>query len=213
MRALIVVDVQNDFLPGGALAVPRGDEIVPLVNQLMKHFKWIVATQDWHPPGHLSFASSHYGKSAGDVIDLFGVTQVLWPDHCVQESCGAEFAKTLHSNKFSQVIQKGTRREIDSYSGFFDQLKQSDTGLAAWLRSQGVEQCYIVGLATDYCVKFTAIDAQELGFATFVITDACRAVNLQAADEKQALEEMNQAGIQLIRADSILTLKRSTNNY
>ncbi len=205
MKALILVDLQNDFLPGGALAVPGGDEILPVVNKLACVFPYVVATQDWHPPGHKSFASSHNGKSIGDCIELEGVQQILWPDHCIQHTMGADFAPGLSTKDFDQVIQKGTQLEIDSYSGFYDQLKRSKTGLESWLKSKSINHCFIVGLATDYCVKFTALDAVGLGFETTVVTDACRAVNLNPDDEQHAWLEMKQAGVELTQSDNVLS--------
>jgi len=204
MKALIVVDIQHDFLPGGALAVSEGDEIIPLVNELMDKFDLIVATQDWHPAGHGSFASNHQGKKPGDMIVLNGLDQILWPDHCIQESHGAKFSKVLDFDRFNKVFQKGTDKGIDSYSGFFDNGKMKDTGMNQYLREHGVDEVFVVGLATDYCVKFTAIDAAELKFTTHVIADATRAVNLQPGDFARALKEMQQKGINIIDAEELL---------
>ncbi len=198
MKALLLVDIQNDFLPGGALEVPSGDAVVPLVNELLPLFSQVVATQDWHPAQHLSFASNHAGAKIGDVIDLNGLAQVLWPDHCVQHSKGAAFSHDLNVDAIRMVFQKGTDINIDSYSGFFDNGHTKDTGLGDYLHSQGVTEVYIVGLATDYCVKFTALDAVKLGFDTTVITDATRAVNLHPQDGEIALKDMQQAGVRLI---------------
>ena len=204
MKALIVVDIQHDFLPGGALAVSEGDEIIPLVNELMDKFDLIVATQDWHPAGHGSFASNHQGKKPGDMIVLNGLDQILWPDHCIQKSHGAKFSKVLDFDRFNKVFQKGTDKGIDSYSGFFDNGKMKDTGMNQYLREHGVDEVFVVGLATDYCVKFTAIDAAELKFTTHVIADATRAVNLQPGDFARALKEMQQKGINIIDAEELL---------
>ena len=198
MKALILVDIQNDFLPGGALEVPSGDAIVPLVNELLPLFNQVVATQDWHPAQHLSFASNHSDVKIGDVIDLNGLDQILWPDHCVQHSKGAAFSDDLNVDAIQMVFQKGTDINIDSYSGFFDNGHTKDTGLGAYLHSQGITEVFIVGLATDYCVKFTALDAVKLGFDTTVITDATRAVNLHPQDSENALKEMQQAGVHLV---------------
>lgn len=201
--SLILVDIQNGFCPGGALAVPEGDAIVPIVNQLLDQFECNVATQDWHPAGHASFASTH-GKEVGEVISLGGVEQYLWPDHCVQETHGAEFHSALDIDKFTKVIQKGTNINIDSYSAFFDNAKLQQTGLYGYLQQQGVKTVYIAGLATDYCVKFTAFDAADLGFNVHVITDACRGVNISPGDIDQAYAEMARRGIKLIESADLL---------
>ena len=203
MKALIVVDIQNDFMPGGALAVNDGDHIVPIVNALMKQFELIIATQDWHPLEHKSFASNHAAKSPGDLILLSGLNQVLWPDHCVQYSSGAEFSKELEVTRFNKIFQKGTDIHIDSYSGFFDNGKKKATGLDDFLKVDGIHEVFIVGLATDYCVKFTALDAAELGYKTNVIADATKAVNLQKGDFERSLEEMRSNGIYVIQSNEI----------
>jgi len=199
MRALILVDIQNDFLPGGGLAVPHGDEVVPVANSLLAQYDLVVATQDWHPADHLSFASQHAGKDAGDVIDLDGVPQVLWPDHCVQGSPGAGFASALNVEEIDRVVRKGTGRRIDSYSGFFDSNRRQETGLTRFLRDRQVTGVDIVGLATDYCVKATALDACEQGFKTRVFLDGVRGVNLQPGDVDLALEEMKSQGVELVK--------------
>lgn len=204
MKALIIVDIQNDFLPGGALEVQEGDQIIPIVNGLVPQFPLVVATQDWHPANHGSFASNHPGKNPGEFIELHGLQQVLWPDHCIQNSKGAEFSPDLHSDKIRKIFKKGTDPKIDSYSGFYDNGKMKDTGLNAYLIRQGVKQVYVVGLATDYCVKFTAIDAAESGFETTVIADATRAVNLHKGDGDRALKEITQKGVRVIDSSSIL---------
>ncbi|MEM6264659.1 MAG: bifunctional nicotinamidase/pyrazinamidase [Bacteroidota bacterium] len=198
MEALIIVDVQNDFVPGGALAVPEGDQVVDLINELSEKFDLVVATQDWHPADHGSFAANNEGTAPGQVIELNGLPQVLWPVHCVQGSGGAEFVKSLNLDSVARIFQKGTDSGIDSYSGFFDNGHLKATGLGDYLQEKGVKTVYVTGLATDYCVKFTALDAQKLGFTTFVITDACRAVNLSPEDESKALTEMEAAGIGLL---------------
>lgn len=194
MDALIVVDVQNDFLPGGALAVPDGDAVVPRINELMPRFDLVVATQDWHPAEHESFASRHVGHAPGDVIDLHGLQQVLWPDHCIQHSAGASFASGLDVAQFDHVIRKGTDPNTDSYSGFFDNGHRIATGLDAYLRERGVDRVMICGLATDYCVKFTALDAIATGFDVTLIVDATRGVNLEAGDDERAVEAVREAG-------------------
>lgn len=196
-HALILVDIQNDFLPGGALAVPGGDEIVPLANKLMDEFKIIVATQDWHPPNHGSFAVNHPGKSVFEMIDLHGLNQTLWPVHCVQGTPGAEFAVELDAARITRVFQKGTRPEVDSYSGFHDNGHRHSTGMAEWLKSQGVTDVVICGLATDYCVKFTALDALSEGFGVVLPTAACRGVNLNPGDVDAALAEMVKLGVKM----------------
>jgi nicotinamidase/pyrazinamidase len=203
MRALIIVDVQNDFLPGGALAVPGGDEIVPILNGLQPRFDLIVATQDWHPPKHGSFAANHPGRTPGETIDLAGLPQILWPVHCVQGTPGAEFAPTLDRSRWARVFTKGTDPEIDSYSGFFDNGHRRATGLGEYLGAEGVEEVYVAGLATDYCVKFTALDARGLGFETFLIADASRGVDLQAGDCARAVEEMRAAGVKIVEEPAI----------
>ena len=197
-HALLVVDIQHDFLPGGALAVSEGDQVIAVANSMMDRFPLVVATQDWHPAAHKSFAVNNGDKSPGEVIELHGLTQVLWPQHCVQGSHGAAFAQDLHSARFDAVFQKGTDVDIDSYSGFFDNGKRKDTGLADYLRSKGVTQVFVLGLATDYCVKYTAVDAHEQGFQTSVIRDGCRAVNLNPDDEQKAYAELEAMGIALV---------------
>lgn len=203
MKALILVDIQNDFCPGGALAVNEGDQIIPIVNQLQTKFNMVIATQDWHPADHGSFADNHSAQSIGDVIELNGLQQILWPIHCVQKSRGAEFHPDLETDKISQVFQKGTNPEIDSYSGFFDNGQKKSTGLGDFLKSIGVEDVYICGLATDYCVKFTALDAADLGFKTSVILDACRGVELNSGDIERAVAEMKKKGISIINSREI----------
>jgi nicotinamidase/pyrazinamidase len=203
MKALIIVDVQNDFLPGGPLGVPLGDEVIRVANAVSAKFDRVVATQDWHPPGHGSFALNHPGKKPGDVIDLNGLAQILWPVHCVQNTPGAAFASDLDTSRVARVFQKGTHPGIDSYSGFFDNGRRQATGLGDYLKEQGVRDVYVLGLATDYCVKFTALDAAELGFHTFLIEDGCRPVELQEGDAARAVEEMKSAGVTIIRSTDL----------
>lgn len=195
IKALVVVDVQNDFIPGGALAVPKGDEVVPVINQLQPDYELIVATKDWHPRGHISFASRHPGTKVGDRVDLDSGSQRVWPDHCVQGTPGAEFAKGLTTNKFAKVFEKGIDPNVDSYSALYDNDQCRATGLEEWLKKNKVEEVYVVGLATDYTVKYTALDCAKAGYKTFVIKDACRAVNMTAGDEDRALHEMKTAGV------------------
>jgi nicotinamidase/pyrazinamidase len=203
MKALILVDLQNDFVEGGALAVAGGKGLVPLVNEIQKGFDLILATQDWHPENHASHANNHPDAEPGDVVELAGRPQILWPAHCVQDTQGADFVPGLDQDRWTAVFQKGAVRHIDSYSGFFDNGKEHATGLGDYLREQGVTDVYVLGLATDYCVKFTAIDAVELGFRTHLILDACRAVNLEPGDEETAVDEMRAAGVEIIASNLI----------
>jgi nicotinamidase/pyrazinamidase len=198
MRALVLVDIQNDFCPGGALAVRDGDAVVAVANMLIPRFSLVVATQDWHPAGHGSFASSHPGTAPGDVIDLGGVPQVLWPDHCVQGTAGASFHSALDVAGFDHVVRKGTDVGIDSYSAFYDNGHLKDTGLAAFLEQRCAEELVIMGLATDYCVKFSVLDALGLGFGVTVISDGCRAVELAEGDGERAFAEMRSAGARVL---------------
>lgn len=197
MKALILVDIQNDFCPGGNLAVKDGDQVIPIVNQLQlkKDYDLIVATQDWHPKNHKSFASNNLGKSVGEMGELNGQPQVMWPDHCVQRSNGAAFHKDLDMSKIVKIFQKGTNPEVDSYSGFFDNDHKSSTGLGEYLKSEGVTFVDVVGLALDYCVKATALDSNNLGFITTVIVPATRAVNLTPGDDIKAVAELKKAGV------------------
>lgn len=204
MNALLVVDLQNDFCPGGALAVSEGDLVVPIANRLAEAFHLVVATQDWHPADHGSFAANHPGKKPGDTIDLDGLDQILWPVHCVQQSPGAQFHPDLNLNRINRVFQKGTDRNLDSYSGFFDNGHRAATGLGNYLKERGVRRIYLCGLTTDYCVTFTALDAVDLGFETFVIEDACRGVNLHPGDVDRALQNMRSHGIQITTSSRIL---------
>jgi len=203
MRALILVDIQNDFCPGGPLAVPGGDRIVPVANRLQPRFDLVAATQDWHPRDHGSFASRHEGKKPFDIITLAGLEQILWPDHCVQGTPGAEFHPDLNLSPEVRIFRKGTDPEIDSYSGFFDNGHRKSTGLAAYLQEKGVTDVFIAGLTTDYCVKFSALDAVELGFRVSVIEDACRGVDLREGDVERALVEMKARGIRIARSEEL----------
>ena len=203
MKALILVDIQNDFLPGGALAVPHGDAIIPAANNLQAVFPLVVATQDWHPANHGSFAASHSGKSVFEQIELNGLPQTLWPVHCVQNTKGAELAAALNRKHIAKIFPKGTAAGIDSYSGLFDNGHRKSTGLGEWLEAQGVTEVFVCGLATDYCVKFTALDAVQFGFKTYFIEDASRGVNLQPNDVKNAIAEMKRAGITVIESADV----------
>ncbi|MCC2545390.1 bifunctional nicotinamidase/pyrazinamidase [Hymenobacter sp. BT175] len=202
MRALLLIDIQNDFLPTGALPVPEGDAIIDLANRLQAEMDLVVATQDWHPQHHQSFASEHAGKSAFDVIDLHGLEQVLWPDHCCQGTPGAGFAPGLDLNRVEAIFRKGTSPEIDSYSGFFDNGHRKSTGLADYLRGRGVRQVYVMGLAADYCVYFTAKDALQEGFETFLIEDATRPISAEGFEKAKA--DLLQRGGNIIHSTSLL---------
>jgi nicotinamidase/pyrazinamidase len=203
MNALILVDLQNDFLPGGALAVPHGDEVIPLADELQSRFDLVVATKDWHPSNHGSFASNHPGKKPGDRIILAGVKQILWPVHCVQNTHGAEFAPSFDTNRIAHVFHKGTDRNIDSYSTFFDNAHRRHTGLAHYLEERGIKNIYLMGLALDYCVKYSTLDARQLGLNTHVIIDGCRGIELEPGDIRRALEEMKHAGAILLKSGEI----------
>lgn len=207
MRALIVVDMQNDFMPDGALPVPEADQIISMVNALMKAFEgdYVVATQDWHPPEHGSFASNNPGAEPGEPGTLDGLEQVMWPDHCVQGTRGAEFVEGLETEHFDEVFRKGTDPLVDSYSGFYDNARRHKTGLGEALRAKRVEEVYVCGVATDYCVKFTVLDALSEGFETYVIDEATRGVNLKPGDANRALEEMAEAGAKVIGAAQVLS--------
>lgn len=206
MNALIIVDIQNDFLPDGALAVPHGDEIIPVVNRIQPRFDLVVATQDWHPPDHGSFAPNHPGKKIHDQVELNGLPQTLWPVHCVQNTLGAELAPGLDRGCIARIFQKGTDPGIDSYSGLFDNGHRKSTGLGEWLKERGVTQVFVCGLATDYCVKFTALDAVQFGFKTTLIEDASRGVNIRPNDVSEAIEELKRAGIQVVTSADLLNL-------
>jgi nicotinamidase/pyrazinamidase len=203
-NALIMVDIQNDFCTGGSLEVPAGESIIPLVNQLQAHFDLIVATQDWHPKEHMSFASNHPHHQAGDRVIVEGIPQVLWPVHCVQNTKGAEFYPTLNTQKIAKIFQKGIDKNIDSYSAFFDNAHLRPTGLGDYLRDQNVKEVYIVGLATDYCVKYSALDAAQLKFQVNLIADACRGIDLKPGDVAQSLDEMRQAGVKIVHSQDLL---------
>jgi nicotinamidase/pyrazinamidase len=204
MNALILVDIQNDFLPGGALEVPDGDAVIPAANRLQAAFPLVAATQDWHPANHGSFAANHPGKKVFEQIDLNGLPQTLWPVHCVQGTSGAELASGLRRERIAKIFRKGTDAGIDSYSGLFDNGHRKSTGLGEWLKANCVTEVFVCGLATDYCVKYTALDAAESGFKTFFIEDASRGVNLRPDDVMKAIAEMNRAGIATVQSGDIL---------
>lgn len=201
MNALIIVDVQNDFLPGGALAVKEGDAIIPVINTLQKKFDLVVATQDWHPSDHKSFASSHPQKKVFEEIILRGSSQILWPDHCVQETVGAEFSSQLDTKRIEAIFRKGMDKNIDSYSGFFDNGKKKATGMGAYLKGRGVSIIFVCGLAADYCVNFTALDGLELDFQSTIITDATRAIN--EGNFKKVLENFKSKGGKEIKSNEV----------
>ena len=205
MNALILVDIQNDFVPGGALAVPEGDRVVPLANALARsgRFNLVVTTQDWHPADHGSFAANHPGRKVGELIDLNGLPQILWPVHCVQNTRGAELHPGLDRSRIERTFTKGTDPAIDSYSGFFDNGHRKSTGMGEYLKDRGVRDVYVCGLATDYCVNFTALDACKLGFNVHLIEDASRGVNLKPDDSANAVEGIRRAGGQIIRSESL----------
>jgi len=204
MKALILVDIQNDFLPTGALPVPDGDKVVEVANLLMPQFECVVATQDWHPPEHGSFAANHSGAKPGELIELDGLKQILWPVHCVQNTGGAAFAPGLQTDLIERTFPKGVDTNVDSYSGFFDNGRRNETGMAAYLKKRGVSSVYVLGLATDYCVKFTALDAVTCGFDTFLVEDGCRGVNIQPGDVSSSVNEMRAAGVQIITSSGML---------
>ena len=198
LKALIVIDVQNDFLPQGALPVNNGDEIIPVINQLLQQdFDVIIATKDWHPQDHTSFAINQ-GKQPGDTMEIGGIKQTLWPVHCVENSVGADFPPKLDTKAFEKVFYKGMEKAIDGYSAFYDAGNDHSTGLAEYLHTKGVSDLYFVGLATDYCVKFSVLDAAKLGFNTYVIMEGCRAINLHPDDEANTIQEMRQAGVHIL---------------
>lgn len=193
MRALILVDIQNDFLPGGALAVKDADEVVEVANALMSQFDLVVGVRDWHPPGHVSFAASHQ-KRPGETILVEGSPQILWPIHCVRGTHGADFPKALHAKKLEAIFNKGTDPRIDSYGAFFDNNRKRSTGLDGYLKERGVKHIYVAGLTTEYCVKATVLDGLRLGFEVTVVVDGIRAVNLLPGDGEKAIDEMRAAG-------------------
>jgi nicotinamidase/pyrazinamidase len=203
MKSLLLIDIQNDFLPGGALAVPEGDSVIPIANRLMRGFEEIVATQDWHPANHGSFAANHPGKKPGDTITLSGLPQILWPVHCVQNTAGADFAAALDQFHITHITRKGTDPAIDSYSGFFDNGHRGETDLHRYLQARDITDVFIAGLATDYCVKFTALDARALGYRVHLVIDACRGVNMKDGDVDRAILAMRQAGVAIEQSSAL----------
>lgn len=202
--ALIIVDVQNDFCPGGALAVEEGDQIVPVVNKIAPLSDVVVATRDWHPADHVSFASAHEGHDVGDMIEVDGLEQMLWPDHCVRGTPGAAFHPDLDLGPVNLILHKGTRSELDSYSGFLETDKKTATGLEAYLKGLDVSDVTVCGLATDYCVLFTALDAAHADFKTSLVTDATRGIDQPEGNLDRAIEKMKETGIKLVTSAKLL---------
>ncbi len=200
--ALLVIDVQNCFLPGGSLAVKDGDQVIPVINRLAKGFANVVMTQDWHTPGHISFASSHAGKQPFETIDLAYGKQVLWPDHCVQGTDGASLSKDLSIPQAELIVRKGYHKDVDSYSAFTEADGKTTTGLAAWLKARKLQRLFIAGLATDFCVAWTALDARKAGFDAFVVEDACRGIDTHGSLAK-AWADMEKAGVKRIQSSDI----------
>ncbi len=198
MNVLLLIDLQNDFMPGGTLAVAGGDEVLGIANIGIEVAEHVVATQDWHPANHASFASQHEGVNVGDVFMLDMQPQIAWPDHCIANTHGAEFSSRLNVSRIDKVIRKGTDPRIDSYSGFFDNFHKQATGLDDYLKQIGATSLSILGLATDYCVKFTALDARTLGYNVRVILSGCRGVGLTASDIPKAIAEMRDAGAEIV---------------
>lgn len=204
MDALILVDLQHDFMPGGALAVRDGDAVVPVASRLMSAFDVIVATQDWHPADHASFAANHPGRQVGELITLDGREQILWPVHCVQNTRGAELHQGLNAARITKIVRKGMNPWIDSYSAFFDNARAQETGLDAELKSRGVKELTVLGLATDYCVKFTVLDALSLGYKVTLVIDGCRGVELRAGDIDRSISTMQSDGARVETSDQII---------
>ncbi|MGD8428037.1 MAG: bifunctional nicotinamidase/pyrazinamidase [Balneolaceae bacterium] len=204
MKALLIVDVQNDFCPGGALEVPNGDLIVPVINKLSEHFDAVIQTQDWHPKGHSSFASSHKGKEPYDTVEMPYGEQVLWPDHCVQGSQGADFHPDLNTNRSQLIIRKGFRKNIDSYSAFYENDNKTTTGLAGYLDERNINALYAVGLATDFCVKWSVLDGLKEGFELYVVEDAVKGIDIEGS-VNEAWNEMLKAGAKKISSTDILS--------
>lgn len=203
--AFLIVDMQNDFMPGGALGIPDADQIIPIINTLIPHFPLVIASQDWHPPDHVSFAENHSGKKIGDVITVRHTKQVLWPVHCVRSSYGAEIIHTLKKSAIASYFYKGTDKNIDGYSAFFDNAHLKSTGLTDYLKSRGIHDIYIAGVATDYCVLYSTLDALNLGFTVFVIKDACRSIDLHSHDGERAFVTMVEKGAKIVLSSDITT--------
>lgn len=202
-NAILIIDVQNDFCPAGALAVNEGDKVVPVINSILNKFYKIIATQDWHPNEHISFASNHKGRNVYDVIEIDGIQQVLWPIHCVAGTYGADFHKGLNISNFHLILRKGTNARIDSYSAFRENDKKTLTGLSGYLKALNIEQVFVVGLATDYCVYYSAMDAVRYGFETYVIIDACRGVDVPKNNIQSAICSMESNSIKIIDSSDL----------
>lgn len=200
MKILLIVDLQNDFVEGGALPILGGRALIPRINRLQMYFDLIVASRDWHPPNHCSFAENHPGKKPGDFIEFRGYSQILWPVHCVQDTWGAEFVPGLDRHRWAKIFSKGVNPNIDSYSVFFDNINRRSTGITEYFKTQGVTEVYIAGLATNYCVKFSALDAIKLGIPTKIIRDAIQGIDLHPQDSEYALATLQQAGAQIIQS-------------
>ncbi len=201
---LLVIDVQNDFCPGGRLPVREGDRVVPVINRIMGAFSQVIATQDWHPADHISFASNHEGKRAFDTITVYGIEQVLWPDHCVKGTEGADFHPALDADHFRLILRKGTNSLLDSYSAFFENDRKTSTGLSSYLKGLGIHRVYLCGLAADVCVFYSAMDAVRAGFDTFFISDAARGVDVPAGNVEKTGREMEKAGVTIIDSSDIM---------
>ena len=200
---LLVIDVQNDFCPGGALGVPDGDQVIPVIHAIAPRFEHIVLTQDWHPPDHQSFASTHAGMRPYEQIELSCGAQTLWPDHCMQGTAGAEFHPALNLTKTELILRKGFRPEIDSYSAFFENDRTTPTGLAGYLRERGFTRIFLCGLAYDFCVGYSALDARRLGFEAIVVRDACRAIDLNSSVVRMEAE-FARTGVQVVESATLL---------
>lgn len=203
MKALILVDIQNDFCPGGAMAVPGGDEIIPAANRLAPSFPFVVATMDWHPEGHISFVDSHPGRQSFETVEAGGIEQVLWPAHCIAGTDGAELHNSLNTIPADLILRKGTTKNLDSYSAFFENDKKTPTGLAGALKERGVDTVYLCGLATDVCVYFSALDSRRLGFTTYLIEDASRGVDVPAGNLSFCLKDMQSRGVRMIDSSRV----------
>ncbi len=200
---LLVIDVQNDFCPGGSLAVESGDEVVTVINRIMPGFSRVVATQDWHPPDHVSFASSHPGRRPLDIVDADGIEQVLWPDHCLQGTRGAELHPRLETARIGLLLRKGMSRGLDSYSAFFENDRRTDTGLRHYLRGMKLREVFVCGLATDYCVRASALDARRLGLRVTLVSNACRGVDYPQGSVEEALAAMRKAGVRMTESTEL----------
>lgn len=204
MKALLIVDVQNDFCPGGALSVPEGDQTIPVINRLIDQFDVIIQTQDWHPNDHSSFASAHPEKNPYDIVEMKYGTQVLWPDHCIQGTDGADFHPDLNTDKTQVIIRKGFRKEIDSYSTFFENDQTTTTGLTGYLKQRGITDLYTVGLATDFCVKWSVLDGIDEGFNMHIVKDAVKGIDLDGSVD-QAWKEMKEKGVMVTSSEEIIS--------